>query len=66
MFAIAAIFGGSFTLALSGVLMPGPLLTVTIAESARRGFWAGPLLMTGHSILELLIVLAIFKGWGLT
>ena len=64
MFTIAAIFGGSFTLALSGALMPGPLLTVTIAESARRGFWAGPLLMTGHALLELLLVLAIMKGLG--
>ena len=64
MLTIAAIFGGSFTLALSGALMPGPLLTVTIAESARRGFRAGPLLMTGHALLELLLVLAIVKGLG--
>ena len=64
MFAMAAIFGGSFTLALSGALMPGPLLTVTIAESARRGFRAGPLLMIGHALLEFLLVLAIVKGLG--
>ncbi|MBW1797032.1 MAG: lysine transporter LysE, partial [Deltaproteobacteria bacterium] len=56
MFELAAIFGGSFTLALSGVLMPGPLLTVTVAESARIGFRAGPLLITGHAVLELLLV----------
>jgi threonine/homoserine/homoserine lactone efflux protein len=64
MTALALIFGGSFTLALSGALMPGPLLTVTIAESARRGFRAGPLLMTGHAILELFLVLAVIKGLG--
>jgi threonine/homoserine/homoserine lactone efflux protein len=64
MIAMAAIFAGSFTLALSGALMPGPLFTVTIAESARRGFLAGPLLITGHAILELLLVLAIIKGLG--
>jgi len=64
MIAIALIFAGSFTLALSGALMPGPLLTVTIAESARRGFRAGPLLMTGHAVLELLLVLAVIKGLG--
>jgi threonine/homoserine/homoserine lactone efflux protein len=64
MITFAVIFGGSFILALSGALMPGPLLTVTISESARRGFPAGPLLMTGHALLELLLVLAIIKGLG--
>jgi threonine/homoserine/homoserine lactone efflux protein len=60
----AVIFGGSFTLALSGALMPGPLLTITVAESARRGFKAGPLLMTGHALLELALVVAIIQGLG--
>lgn len=64
MFELAAIFGGSFTLALSGALMPGPLLTVTVAESARIGFRAGPLLITGHAVLELLLVIAIVYGLG--
>jgi len=64
LFELAAIFGGSFTLALSGALMPGPLLTVTVAESARIGFRAGPLLMTGHAVLELLLVIAIVYGLG--
>ena len=64
MFELAAIFGGSFTLALSGALMPGPLLTVTVAESARIGFRAGPLLITGHAILELMLVVAIVRGLG--
>jgi len=44
--------------------MPGPLLTVTVAESARVGFRAGPLLITGHAILELLLVIAIVRGLG--
>jgi len=64
MIALAVIFGGSFTLALSGALVPGPLFTVTIAESVRRGFIAGPLLMIGHAILEFLLVLAIIRGLG--
>ena len=64
MFELAAIFGGSFTLALSGALMPGPLLTVTVSESTRIGFKAGPLLMTGHAVLELLLVIAIVYGLG--
>jgi threonine/homoserine/homoserine lactone efflux protein len=64
MLELAAVFGASFTLALSGALMPGPLFTITISESARSGFKAGPLLMTGHAILELLLVIAIIKGLG--
>lgn len=59
-----AIFGGSFMLALSGALMPGPLFTVTLSESARTGFRAGPLLITGHSILELALVAAVLLGLG--
>jgi threonine/homoserine/homoserine lactone efflux protein len=61
---LAAIFGGSFTLALSGILTPGPILTVTIAESARRGSKAGPLIISGHALLELIVVLAIILGLG--
>jgi threonine/homoserine/homoserine lactone efflux protein len=59
-----AIFTTSFTVALSGALMPGPLLTVTISESAKRGYIAGPLLMVGHSVLELALVAAICLGLG--
>ncbi len=64
MIEMAAIFGGSFTLALSGALMPGPLLTVTISESAQQGFKTGPLLMVGHAILELVLVVAVIQGLG--
>ena len=42
--------------------MPGPLLTVTIGESARRGFSAGPLLVLGHAVLELVLILALVGG----
>ncbi len=42
--------------------MPGPLLTVTIGESARRGFIAGPLLVLGHAILEFSLILALVGG----
>ncbi len=53
---------GSFTLALSGALMPGPLLTMTVVQSARRGFITGPLIILGHGILELVLILALVKG----
>jgi len=56
------IFITSFAVAMSGALMPGPLLTVTISETVNRGYSAGPLLMVGHSILELALVVAIRLG----
>jgi threonine/homoserine/homoserine lactone efflux protein len=59
---LAAIFGGSFVLALSGIMTPGPILTATVAESVHRGFRAGPLMMIGHAFLELLLVIAIVQG----
>ena len=48
----AAIFASSFVIALSGALMPGPLLAVTIRHATRKGFVAAPLLVLGHAILE--------------
>ncbi len=39
------IFTTAFLIGLSGALLPGPLLTVAISESARQGFWTGPLLV---------------------
>jgi threonine/homoserine/homoserine lactone efflux protein len=55
------LFGVSLLVGLSGAVMPGPLLTVTINESYRRGFIAAPLLVAGHAVLEgmLLILLAL-------
>ncbi len=42
--------------------MPGPLLAITISESAKRGFWAGPRLILGHGILELALIAALAAG----
>jgi len=59
---LIAIFSSSFVIALSGALMPGPLLTMTVSESSRRGAIAGPLLILGHGILELALVIALLLG----
>lgn len=59
---ILAIFASSFVLALSGAMMPGPLFTIALSESAKRGFMAGPLLILGHGLLELSLVLALLLG----
>ena len=61
---LAGLASTSFIVALSGALMPGPLLTVTVGEAARRGFWAGPLIMVGHSLLELALVFLLLVGLG--
>jgi threonine/homoserine/homoserine lactone efflux protein len=61
---LAGLATTSFMVALSGALMPGPLLTVTVGEAARRGFWAGPLIIVGHSLLELGLVLLLLVGLG--
>ncbi len=59
---LLTIFLTSFLLALSGAMMPGPLLTVTVSESPRRGAMTGPLLIAGHGILELGLVLCLLMG----
>ncbi|WP_252380082.1 LysE family transporter [Desulfovulcanus ferrireducens] len=62
MLTLLTIFFSSFVIALSGAMMPGPLLTASVSESSRRGFIAGPLLMIGHSLLELALVIALLLG----
>ncbi|MFA7079195.1 MAG: LysE family transporter [Syntrophomonas sp.] len=59
---IGALFITAFIIGLSGAMMPGPLLTATIAESMRHGFRAGPYIVLGHAILELALVLALLAG----
>jgi threonine/homoserine/homoserine lactone efflux protein len=59
---LLTIFFSSFVIALSGAMMPGPLLTITISESPRRGFITGPLLIAGHAFLELALITALLLG----
>ena len=59
---LAAIFFVSLAVGLSGALMPGPMLTVTINESYRRGFVAGPLVVAGHAVLEGALIVLLVLG----
>ncbi len=60
--ALAAIFGTSFVVSLTGALSPGPLTTLAIREGVRRGFWAGPVLAFGHGAIELPLVVGLALG----
>ncbi len=61
---LVAIFISSFIIGLSGALMPGPVLTVAISETTRRGFWAGPLIVLGHAILEITLLALLILGFA--
>jgi threonine/homoserine/homoserine lactone efflux protein len=59
------IFSLSFVMALSGALMPGPLLTYTIARTLRtaRGGWlTGARVIVGHAALESVLLCGLLLG----
>jgi threonine/homoserine/homoserine lactone efflux protein len=57
------IFLSSLALAFSGAMMPGPLLTYTIGQALNSGPFAGLIIITGHALLELVLVILIFMGF---
>ncbi len=60
-----SVFGFSFLVALTGALVPGPLLTYTIVKTLRtnrRGFLVGAWVITGHALLESAIIIALLLG----
>lgn len=59
---LLAIFWTAFLIGLSGALVPGPVLTVTIREAGRRGAKAGPLITLGHGIAEIGFTIALVAG----
>ncbi|MDP6402012.1 MAG: LysE family transporter [SAR202 cluster bacterium] len=59
---IPVIFFTSFAVGFSGAVTPGPMLVYSIRESIRRGFIAGPLVVLGHAILELVVVVSLAVG----
>jgi threonine/homoserine/homoserine lactone efflux protein len=63
----------SFLVGFSGAMMPGPVLSITIGETASRlqmpggqvrGALVGPLIVLGHGLLEVLLVVGIALGLG--
>ncbi|PKM78887.1 MAG: lysine transporter LysE [Firmicutes bacterium HGW-Firmicutes-13] len=56
------IFFTALVVGFSGAVVPGPLLTVTVNETLRRGIVAGPLLILGHAVLELGVTIGLVYG----
>ena len=62
MLSLLTLFFTSFVVAFSGAMMPGPLMTATISESAIRGPLVGPKMIAGHAMLEILLLITLFFG----
>jgi threonine/homoserine/homoserine lactone efflux protein len=61
---LTGIFISSFIIAFSGAIVPGPVLSITITESLKRNFWAGPMIVMGHGILEILLIVFLVAGFA--
>lgn len=61
---LAGIFISAFAVAFSGAVVPGPVLSVTISESAKGNLWAGPMIITGHALLEIVLILLLVAGFA--
>jgi threonine/homoserine/homoserine lactone efflux protein len=59
-----SLFMWSFGVTIGAVMSPGPVSTAIVTEGARRGFRAGPLVSTGHALMELVMVGALTLGMG--
>jgi threonine/homoserine/homoserine lactone efflux protein len=59
---LLAIFWFSFAVGFGAVVSPGPVSAAIVTQSPRRGWLVGPLVATGHSFLEFLIVILITYG----
>jgi len=59
---IIGIVASSFLLGLSGAIMPGPLLTLTIERSATAGLRGGFFATLGHALAELVTVVTFVLG----
>lgn len=53
-----------FTIGLTGALVPGPMLFATIELSLKRGWLAGPQVVLGHMLIELVIFILILFGFA--
>jgi threonine/homoserine/homoserine lactone efflux protein len=64
MFEVLIQFPIGFFIALSGALIPGPLLAFVVAKSSTHGARTGPLAVSGHILVELAVLSLIALGLG--
>jgi Putative threonine efflux protein len=62
MFELLEMLTIGFVLGLTGALVPGPMLFVTIDTSLKKGWKAGPEIFVGHAILEFMVCVLIIYG----
>ncbi|TQD25382.1 LysE family transporter [Methanolobus vulcani] len=62
MFELLEMLAIGFAMGMTGALVPGPMLFVTIDTSLKRGWKAGPEVFVGHAILEFLVCVLIIYG----
>jgi threonine/homoserine/homoserine lactone efflux protein len=58
---VLAALGTVVITSLSGVMMPGPMFTVTLAKSLKSP-WAGVLVSLGHAVIEVPLILLVYFG----
>ena len=59
---LVAVFIFAFVVGFGAVISPGPVSTAIVSQSPRNGWRVGPLISTGHSLLELVLTLLITLG----
>ncbi|NLF41249.1 MAG: LysE family transporter [Bacteroidales bacterium] len=59
------LFFSAFLVALSGAIMPGPVMTYTIEQSLVKGRYAGLIIIIGHAVLEIALIILILLGFGI-
>jgi threonine/homoserine/homoserine lactone efflux protein len=59
---LPVLFAFSFVVGFGAVVTPGPISTAIVSESTRRGFVVGPLVATGHVLLEFVMVVLLALG----
>lgn len=55
-------FATAFLIGFTGAMIPGPMTSVAVHHSVGLGWIAGPVVVAGHAVLELLMVAAIALG----
>jgi threonine/homoserine/homoserine lactone efflux protein len=59
---LIAVYLFSFVVGFGAVVSPGPVSVAIVSQAPQKGWLAGPLVATGHSILEFVIVVLIAFG----